>query len=1227
MGVVYTARHVKLNRIVALKMLLAGPYASPQEVARFVQESQSVARLQHPNIVQIHDFGDLDGRPYFTMEFVDGGSLAEDLSGIPQQPRRAAEMTVALARAIHAAHIKGIIHRDLKPANILLSSEGIPKIADFGLARQVESDAKLTINGARLGTPSYMAPEQALGDSSLIGHAVDVYALGAILYEMLTGRPPFRAATAIETERQVLMNEPVRPSRLNACVPRDLETICLKCLQKDASRRYSNAAELADDVQHYLAGQPVLARPVGWPYRFRRWVMRNRVAAAALASSALLLMFVVVGSLLAATHFHKLAKEKSDLADQKGQLVIEKEHERQKAVSAEQREIGLHQRSEAQSRLLRRNLYLSEMNLGGQAATVAGGLGRVHELLGRWEDDSPDLRNWEWYYLHSLCNRSLLTRFGHSHGVMQVAWSPSGERLASAGADKTICIWDGNADRPSLRLIGHEREVFSISWSPDGQRLASASWDNTVRVWDTTHGTELCRLDGHTAEVYAVAWSPEGNQIASAGRDRIILVWNADDGSIQHSLQGHRDTVGGLDWSPDGTRLASAGHDATIRIWDVANENTVHSITGHSNWVSHVAFSPDGSQLVSSSNDDSLRIWDANTGQELQKLMGHTKAVTSVCWSPDGARLTSASDDRTVKVWSASTGTMAFSLRSHTAPISAVAWNPHKNQIASAGFDGMVKVWDASTGPEVRVLPNHEASVEAIAWCNGNTKICASGDVNGVVNIWDMARHSLKSSFHADHHAVRALALHPADTQLAVASGNGLIRIWNIEPDGDPKILDSHGGAAYAVAWSRDGKQLASGGLDRNIYIWDTRSGQLLRTIRNHLHSVYSVAWSPDGRHLASASGDRTVKIWDADTGEEVFCYSGHISEVTTVAWSPNGTRLASGGFDQTVHLWDAGTGQNTTILRGHTSHIAHVSWTPDGSRLASACRDGAVKIWDTELGKEALDLECGVRQLNAVAWSSDGMTMVTAAEDHKLRIYDATKGYVAARAVSLLPLIDRRLSIDASRSDGWLLRAEVLARKRDWKRAEVDVKKYLLRKPESAWLMLDALFSGPYPENLDIPGAPESIDFFSAASSEAANQSGEIKWKTIPYSNQGLIDFCPLLEHRDNVSGYAMFPVYSMDDHQVAILLGADDRAVVWLNGEQIYRSTREEEARPDADAVMGALKSGWNSLLVRVSNKNGDHALYLRLSDTDANLARNSSGSSSNANPTDDRSESSAK
>jgi serine/threonine-protein kinase len=294
MGVVYKARHPRLNRAVALKMLLAGPYAGPGELERFLREAETVAGLRHANIVQVHEAGDVDGRPYFTMEFVEGGSLAQQLVSTPQPARQAAALVAAVAEAVHAAHQRGIVHRDLKPGNILLTADGTPKLTDFGLARRLEDAAGLTQSGAPLGTPSYMAPEQAEGRSREVGPAADTYALGAILYELLTGRPPFRAETAAETLRQVVSQEPVPPSRLNAAVPRDLETICLKCLEKDPQRRYASAAALAEDLHRFQRNEPIRARPVGPLERVLRWA-RRRPSAAALAATALALVGLALG--------------------------------------------------------------------------------------------------------------------------------------------------------------------------------------------------------------------------------------------------------------------------------------------------------------------------------------------------------------------------------------------------------------------------------------------------------------------------------------------------------------------------------------------------------------------------------------------------------------------------------------------------------------------------------------------------------------------------------------------------------------------------------------------------------------------------------------------------------------------------------------------------------------------------------------------------------------------
>jgi serine/threonine-protein kinase len=309
MGVVYKARQARLGRVVALKMILGGGHADPTQRQRFQSEAEAIARLQHPNIVQVFEVGEHDGLPFFSMEFCPEGSLADRLEGAPLDPRRAGTLVATLARAVQAAHEVRVVHRDLKPGNVLLGSGGTPKVSDFGLAKRLDEGGGQTADGAIIGTPSYMAPEQAGGKTSAVGPAADVYALGAILYELLTGRPPFKPANTLDTIMQVVADEPVPPTQLQSKTPRDLETICLKCLHKEPAKRYTSAAELADDLGRYLAGEPIQARPVGRLERAGKWVRRNPAVAALTAGVAAALVLGACVAMVFAMRANEKAEE------------------------------------------------------------------------------------------------------------------------------------------------------------------------------------------------------------------------------------------------------------------------------------------------------------------------------------------------------------------------------------------------------------------------------------------------------------------------------------------------------------------------------------------------------------------------------------------------------------------------------------------------------------------------------------------------------------------------------------------------------------------------------------------------------------------------------------------------------------------------------------------------------------------------------------------------------
>ncbi len=955
MGAVYRARHVRLQRIVALKMIKTGVLAGEEEIRRFLAEAEAVAQLDHPGIVPLYEVGQWKPEenaswiPFLAMGFVEGESLAERLREGPMPPQQAAWITLQMAEAMQYAHDKGIIHRDLKPANVLLQKDGersrtaestkslsdvsslsgqmpfFPRITDFGLAKRLDGDSQMTRTGQVMGTPSYMPPEQARGDISQVGPLADVYSLGATLYALLVGRPPFQAASVLETLKQVLEQEPISPRSLNAAVDKDLETICLKCLEKDPEKRYGSARELAEDLDRFLRGHPISARPVGKVERLWRWCRRNRALAAVGATALVLLLTLSIGGPLVAFYQAELKNQATEAA-QAEKLA------RQQAF---------------------RYYYAAQMNLIQQDWEQ----NNIAPLVQRLEATRPeqtggeDLRGFEWYFWQRLCRSELLTLSGHADFVFSVAFSPDGRHLASGGRDSTIRMWDVVTGKVVRTLQGHTDSVTCVVFHPDGRQLASASEDGTIKLWDAASGRERLTLKGHAGEVLWIRFSPDGRYLASASLEGPIKLWDAASGQERLTLKGHSGEVWSVAFSPDGRQLASAGGDETIKLWDVATGRERLTLKGHNGGVRSVAFSPEGKRLVSAGEDRSLRLWSVESGEELMTLRGHLDEVAHAVFSPDGSRLASASFDGTVKLWDATLDPQRIVLSGHTDAVNCVAFHPRGRYLASASRDRTVRVWDLHTTQQRHLLGGHPSFVHAVAF-DPRGRHLASGSWNQIILVWDAASGAQRLLLRGRGNVVSSVAFSPDGRHLATAGGNhflkgGELNVWDVATG--EQLLSFFGRTEFlsAVTFSPDGKRLALVGWNRTVQVWDAATGEELLAVSKHAGHVNAVAFSPDGSRIATAGDDGTIRVWDAATGQQRLTLSGHRASVRSVGFSADGTRLVSAGADETIKVWDALTGHVLLTLRGHTGGVSCAAFAPGGKRLASAGEDGTVQLWD----------------------------------------------------------------------------------------------------------------------------------------------------------------------------------------------------------------------------------------------------------------------------------------
>jgi WD40 repeat protein/tetratricopeptide (TPR) repeat protein len=1087
MGVVYRARQEALDRVVALKMVLSGPHADPAELARFQAEAQAAANLRHPNIVAIYEVGEYQGRHFFSMDYVEGQSLAELARRQPLSAVQAAECLRTVAQAIQSAHDHGFLHRDLKPSNILIDAAGQPHVTDFGLAKRIESNSELTATGTVLGTPSYMPPEQALGRHDLISPTADIYALGATLYDVLTGRPPFRGATAVETLRQVIDAEPAPPRLLNPSVPRDLETICLKCLQKESGKRYTSATALADDLQRFLEGRPIQARPVGQAERLWRWARRNPVVASLTAAVSVLIAAVAIGSSLVAL----------DQRQRRTAAEVKAEETRKELVRLQ---------------VARGVALLDEGDLFGSLSWFADAL--------KLDEGDPRREEMHRERLAAVLRQcpKLAQIWFHEGPVHYAEFSPDGRRVVTASEDGSARVWNADTGDPETPPLEHDGAVYRAWFDADGRRVLTASDDGSARVWNATTGKLMTKPMTHKGPVRFAAFRPQGDCVVTASRDKTVRIWNATTGAAVTQALNHDQQVLGAVFSPDGELLVTTAGD-TAQVWSTATGQGIGKPLKHGTSVIHASFRPDG-RVLTVSGDGTSRLWDAATGERVILSLGlGVKGGTSAQLSPDGRRIAIAGSDPISGVWDLATGEPVTLLFKQAGRRKFGQFTSDGGRVTTASADGTARVWDATTGDPVTPPLRHGAAVEHASFSpDGRHLVTACGD--GLARVWDLAAGH-PTQFDLPHpRRVEHASFSPDGRHAATACADGSVQVWNVATGQAmfPKPLQDSRGFAHCASFSPDGKRLVSavgrgdgetrvlntvtgephlvlkhakapsyasfspdgryiltagpegaqlwrgdtgelvrtivpgrlalnhacfspdsrrlvtaagGDRDGEIQIWNALTGEAITPPMKHKDSVHDASFSPDGRRAVSASNDQTAQVWDAATGEPVGRPLEHGGGLRSASFSPNGHQVVTAGFDKTARVWDAATGIPVTPPLKHVALLTGASFSPDGRRVVTSSEDGSARVWDVATGEP---LTPPLRQRGFVqhaAFSPDGQVLITAGGDNidgMARLYRLSPSDLSVDDLVLLAWVLTGQRTDAARRMVPLDTAEVQA-------------------------------------------------------------------------------------------------------------------------------------------------------------------------------------------------------
>jgi WD40 repeat protein/serine/threonine protein kinase len=950
LGQVFVAQDIELNREVALKEIKFNRVNDQDSRSRFVLEAEITGGLEHPGIVPVYGLGQYaDGRPFYAMRFIHGDSLAEAVDRFHAKPAKgngydSVEFRNLLGRfldvcnAIEYAHSRGVLHRDLKPGNIMLGKYGETLVVDWGLAKaqgrseqhqlsgeqslepRSASGSSATQMGSAIGTPAYMSPEQAAGRLDKLGPASDVYSLGATLYYVLTGQPPFSKQDNVSTAlRKVQAGDFSPPRAVKPTIPKALEAICLKAMRTAPAERYASPRALADDTERYLADDPVSVVAEGVVSRGTRWLRRNR----GIAATALLgLLLLTIGAIASA-------------------LVINQQR----------------QRADETRRRAFRYYYAAQMNLIQRewSANEVDNLRRRLELTKPEFTGGEDLRGFEWHYWNRAAHMDVLTIVADS-GLEAVSFSEDGKRILTA-CGSTLSIWDAESGMKLKTMTDADSDILCAAFNHDATRIVSGNIDGAVKLWDAATGKELTTFAGHERAVISVAINHDGTQVVSGGEDTTLRIWNIGSQEEVQILPGHSENVESVVFNRDGTRIISGSRDQTIKVWNVTTGEELTTLVGHTGPVTSVAVGRDDTRIVSGSHDGTVRVWDVAQNRQLHELKGHGTYVKCVAISPDGTRIVSGGNDRTLRIWDANTGYELATLCGHGGrdsvfgSVESAAFNHDGTRIVSGNGDGELKVWDTRRGQRLLSLYAPSGSLAfsrdgtCIAYGNRKTAIVADSATGYT---WFALNHG---------GAVESLAFSP-DGRHLISGGKDAYQVWNTLTGDHLFTLPRQEDASHCVTFSHDGTRIAGDVTKTIVKIWDARDGKELVQLDGGDSPLRGVAFSPDGALILTASwADGTVTIWEVQNGRKLRSFK-HEQGAQAATFNQDGTRIVTGGVDGTLRIWDASRGHELQTLVGHSGFVGEVMFIGATDRVASAGEDKTVRVWDTITGSELLTLD-----------------------------------------------------------------------------------------------------------------------------------------------------------------------------------------------------------------------------------------------------------------------------